>query len=121
MGKPYRRITSCERLTESELQGWGHNFTILYGTVRYKDEGEMGMRLMTDWLEYRDFIERLARTELVREFRDESLTAMWVCPRCAGDAQDYFCRERFVHMPSCPVLESRQLLGLAMDKRGISR
>jgi len=68
--------------------------------------------------ERRDFIERLARTELVREFRDESLTAMWICPRCAGDAQDYFCRERFVHMPSCPVVEARQLLGLLTDERG---
>lgn len=63
---------------------------------------------------YREFIERLARTELA-PFEAQGET--WVrCDRCHSSGQ--LLRRGFYHADDCPVVEARQLLGMAMDEHG---
>ena len=110
MSKPYQRITSCERIAKDELKGWDHNFARLYANAINKDEGEMGLRLMTDWFEYHEFIERLARTELV-----QTSCADEYCPCCEA-ANTPIDDNNYVHLHGCIVVEARQLLGLTSDE-----
>ncbi len=67
-------------------------------------------------LEYHDFIEKLARTELGTR---PNISGFWRCPRC--DGSPVFLRWRqpeFVHDDDCPVVKARQLLGMKTDGRG---
>ena len=71
-------------------------------------------KVRTEWDKYRDFIERLARTELAIVTVPYPDDILRICPRCDGDKDT----GRFVHADNCIIVEARQLLGLPTDKRG---
>jgi len=62
--------------------------------------------------ERRDFIERLARTELV-----QTSCADEYCPCCEA-ANTPIDDNNYVHLHGCIVVEARRLLGLPTDERG---
>ena len=65
----------------------------------------------------RDFIEGLARTELVKVWIPYTDDAMWFCPRCGGPGVCSKESTTFTH-EDCIVVKTRQLLGLPTDERG---
>jgi len=58
---------------------------------------------------YKEFIERLARTEL----RTSDMTNRAYCPRCSGAMRDIAA---FRHADDCIIVEARRLLGWLVDE-----
>ncbi len=84
----------------------------------------VNQRLQAERKDYRDFIERLARTELhvVPDELLDMLPRWYTCLRCAafsplGVATHVTEARKFVHV-NCPVVEARHLLGWPTDEGG---
>lgn len=76
----------------------------------------VNQRCRAERKDYREFIERLAQTELGERV---GISSFFCCPRCDGAA--VFLRWRqpeFKHDDDCPVWGARCLLGMKTDERG---
>jgi len=64
---------------------------------------------------YREFIERLARIEVIRGYYDGDYS---YCPMCHAKKWDALGMNLEAHADDCMIVEARCLLGLPVDEWG---